>query len=900
MANEFSVKIIDLINKNANSAYNATLFEQLIYDYWEENNLFAPAGEGESFTVIMPPPNLTGELHLGHALTVAIEDSLIRWNRMSGKKTLWLPGVDHAAIAVNAIVEKQLLAEGINRKDLGREKFLDHVWHFVNNSRKRITSQHRRLGASVDWQREKFTMDEGPALAVRHTFVNLYNDGLIYRGERIVNWDTSSQTVVSDLEVEYIEEEGNFWYVKYILEDDPEQYITVATTRPETIPADTAIAVHPDDDRYKHYIGKKVIVPYVERPIEIIADEVIDPELGTGALKVTPGHDQLDFEIGERHSLQMLSMINLDGSLNEIAGEFQGIDRLEARVPFVKKLESLNAIEKIESINHSVSISQRTGSVIEPIISKQWFVKVGPLANKAIDVVKNKEIQFVPNRFEKTYLHWMENIRDWTISRQIWWGHRIPVWYCNECNKENVQIEDPKKCLFCDSSNIIQDEDTLDTWFSSGLWPHSTLGWPDSDSDDLEDFYPTQVMETGYDIIFFWVARMIMLSLYNMNGVAPFKYVYLHGLVRASDGSKMSKSKNNVVDPIKLIDEYGTDALRFSLLAGSSPGNDQRITDDKIIAGRNFANKLWNANKFVLSLIAEKGITHIDDSQFDFSHLTLEDQWILNELNELIVDINRLLGKFELSEAISLIKDFFWDDFADWYIEICKIRNQDNTNFSPDILIFVFSNILKLLHPFMPFISEVIWHDINQKLEIENTGPLITSAYPTQNKKFLSSEAKEDFEAIKNIIVNIRNIRSENKVEPGKWHETTIISESSTNLIESMSLIIAKMGRCEPLNITSNQEGLDIDEFITASLPIGLILIPLKELINIENEIKKIENEIENTQLAIDKISQLLSNKDFIQKAPENIVDANKKKMDDFKDRLKNLHSALERITNKK
>ncbi len=900
MANEFSVKIIDLINKNANSAYNATLFEQLIYDYWEENNLFAPAGEGESFTVIMPPPNLTGELHLGHALTVAIEDSLIRWNRMSGKKTLWLPGVDHAAIAVNAIVEKQLLAEGINRKDLGREKFLDHVWHFVNNSRKRITSQHRRLGASVDWQREKFTMDEGPALAVRHTFVNLYNDGLIYRGERIVNWDTSSQTVVSDLEVEYIEEEGNFWYVKYILEDDPEQYITVATTRPETIPADTAIAVHPDDDRYKHYIGKKVIVPYVERPIEIIADEVIDPELGTGALKVTPGHDQLDFEIGERHSLQMLSMINLDGSLNEIAGEFQGIDRLEARVPFVKKLESLNAIEKIESINHSVSISQRTGSVIEPIISKQWFVKVGPLADKAIDVVKNKEIQFVPNRFEKTYLHWMENIRDWTISRQIWWGHRIPVWYCNECNKENVQIEDPKKCLFCDSSNIIQDEDTLDTWFSSGLWPHSTLGWPDSDSDDLEDFYPTQVMETGYDIIFFWVARMIMLSLYNMNGVAPFKYVYLHGLVRASDGSKMSKSKNNVVDPIKLIDEYGTDALRFSLLAGSSPGNDQRITDDKIIAGRNFANKLWNANKFVLSLIAEKGITHIDDSQFDFSHLTLEDQWILNELNELIVDINRLLGKFELSEAISLIKDFFWDDFADWYIEICKIRNQDNTNFSPDILIFVFSNILKLLHPFMPFISEVIWHDINQKLEIENTGPLITSAYPTQNKKFLSSEAKEDFEAIKNIIVNIRNIRSENKVEPGKWHETTIISESSTNLIESMSLIIAKMGRCEPLNITSNQEGLDIDEFITASLPIGLILIPLKELINIENEIKKIENEIENTQLAIDKISQLLSNKDFIQKAPENIVDANKKKMDDFKDRLKNLHSALERITNKK
>ena len=900
MANKFSENIIDLINQNANSAYNAILFEQLIYDYWEENNLFAPAGEGESFTVIMPPPNLTGELHLGHALTVAIEDSLIRWNRMSGKKTLWLPGVDHAAIAVNAIVEKQLLNDGINRKDLGREKFLDHVWQFVNNSRQRITAQHRRLGASVDWQREKFTMDDGPALAVRHTFVNLYNDGLIYRGERIVNWDTSSQTVVSDLEVEYIEEEGKFWYVKYILEDDPKQYITVATTRPETIPADTAIAVHPDDERYKNVIGKKVIVPYVERVIEIIADESIDPELGTGALKVTPGHDQLDFEIGERHSLQMLSMINLDGSLNEIAREFQGIDRLEARIPFVKKLESLNAIEKIESINHSVSISQRTGSIIEPIISKQWFVKVGPLAEKAIDVVKNKEIQFVPARFEKTYLHWMENIRDWTISRQIWWGHRIPVWYCNECDKENVHIEDPSECSFCNSPNIVQDEDTLDTWFSSGLWPHSTLGWPDSNSNDLKQFYPTQVMETGYDIIFFWVARMIMLSLYNMDGVVPFKYVYLHGLVRASDGSKMSKSKNNVVDPIKLIEEYGTDALRFSLLAGSSPGNDQRITDDKIIAGRNFANKLWNANKFVLSLVTEKDISNIDDAKFNFSQLNLEDQWILNELNELIGDINRLLGKFELSEAISLIKDFFWDDFADWYIEICKIRNQNSTNFSPDVLIFIFSNILKLLHPFMPFISEVIWHDVNQKIKIKNTGPLITASYPVQNKKFLSSDAKKDFEAIKNIIVNIRNIRSENKVEAGKWHETTIISDSSINLIESMSLIISKMGRCSPLNIASDQKGLDINEFITASLPIGLILIPFKELINVDNEIKKIEGEIENTQLAIDKIRQLLANKDFIQKAPENVVAANQKKMEDLNDRLKNLNSALERFTNKK
>ena len=900
MTNKFSKKVINLINKNTSSAYNSLLFEELIYDYWEQNNLFAPTGSGEPFTIIMPPPNLTGELHLGHALTVAVEDSLIRWNRMLGKQSLWLPGVDHAAIAVNAIVEKKLIADGINRKDLGREKFLNHVWEFVNNSRKRITSQHRRLGASVDWEREKFTMDDGPALAVRHTFVNLYNDGLIYRGERIVNWDTSSQTVVSDLEVEYIEEEGNFWYVKYALEDNLDQYITVATTRPETIPADTAVAVHPDDERYKNLVGKNVIVPYVDRVIKIIADKSIDPKLGTGALKVTPGHDQLDFEIGERHSLQMLSMINLDGSLNEIAGEFQGLDRLEARVPFVNKLESLNAIEKIESINHSVSISQRTGSIIEPLISKQWFVKVGPLADQAIQVVENNEIQFVPARFEKTYLHWMRNIRDWTISRQIWWGHRIPVWYCNECNKENVQIDEPKQCLFCDSSDLSQDEDTLDTWFSSGLWPHSTLGWPNSDSNDLKKFYPTQVMETGYDIIFFWVARMIMLSLYNMDGTVPFKYVYLHGLVRAADGSKMSKSKNNVVDPIKLIEEFGTDALRFSLLSGSSPGNDQRITEDKIIAGRNFANKLWNANKFVLNIAMEKDISKIDDAEFDPTKLNLEDQWILNNLNELIGDIDRLLGKFELSEAISLIKDFFWDDFADWYIEICKIRNQNSDNFSPEVLVFVFSNVIKLLHPFMPFISEVIWHDINQKIQVKDANPLIASSYPKENKKFLFSKPKKDFEAIQNIVVNIRNIRSENKVEAGKWHETTIISESSVDLIESMSSIIAKMGRCLPLNIISKQEGLDIDDFITASLPIGLILIPLNELIDVDNEIKKINSEIENTQSAIKKINDLLTNKDFIQKAPKNVVASNQKKMEDLQDRLKNLHSALERITNKK
>ncbi|MDG1989760.1 MAG: valine--tRNA ligase [Dehalococcoidia bacterium] len=904
MVNKFDKEIVSLLHKASNSAYDPASFEKVVYNFWESNDYFEPTGSGEPFTIIMPPPNLTGELHLGHALTVAIEDSLIRWNRMMGKKTLWLPGVDHAAIAVNAIVEKKLNADGIDRKALGREKFLKKIWEFVGDSRERIAAQHRRLGASADWKREKFTMDEGPALAVRKTFVDLYNDGLIYRGERIVNWDTSSQTVVSDLEVEYLEEEGNFWYVRYSLVDNPNQYITIATTRPETIPADTAIAVHPDDQRYKELIGKRVLVPIVNREVEIIADEVIDQNLGTGALKVTPGHDQLDFEIGERHSLEVLSMINLDGTLNDIAGDYAGIDRLEARQLIVGELENLGIIEKTELIEHSLSISQRTGSVIEPLVSKQWFVNIKPLALNAIKVVENKQIQFVPERFEKTYIHWMKNIRDWTISRQIWWGHRIPVWYCDQCSKEIVAFNDPDSCPDCESSHIFQDEDTLDTWFSSGLWPHSTLGWPNQEDDDLNKFYPTQVMETGYDIIFFWVARMIMLSIYNMDGIPPFKYVYLHGLVRAKDGSKMSKSKNNVVDPIKLVEEFGTDALRFSLLAGSTPGNDQRITEEKIIAGRNFANKLWNAKRFVLSSTSDTDIHSLSQLNIESDVLQLEDKWILSKLNILVDDTHRLMSKFEISEALVLIRDFFWDDFADWYIEIAKIRNQDNQHNSlvtNNVLVYTFSTVIQLLHPFMPFITEVIWHDLIEQKNVKNCDPLIISSYPDTSSMIISDiNAEKDFESIKDLIINIRNIRSENKVEASKWQETTIISDSSLDLINSMDLIISKMGRCEPL-ITLNSKGeLSLDECATASLPVGLIAIPLKELINPGEEIIKIKLEIEKTNNGIERLNDLLSNTEFINKAPKNVVASNQKKMDDLSEQLNNLHNALQRFTNKK
>jgi valyl-tRNA synthetase len=897
-------KITDIINSSSSSAYNAQLFEKAIYNFWENSDFFKPQGSGEPFTIVMPPPNLTGELHLGHALTVAIEDSLIRWNRMNGKKTLWLPGVDHAAIAVNALVEKQLNAEGINRKDIGREKFLSKVWEFVNNSRVKIAEQHRRLGASADWSREQFTMDQGPADAVRKTFVDLYNDKLIYRGERIVNWDTSSQTVVSDLEVEYLNEEGSFWFIRYYFSDNKNQYITIATTRPETIPADTAIAVHPEDDRFKELIGKKVIVPIVNREIVIIADDMIDMNLGTGALKVTPGHDQLDFEIGLRNNLEILTMINLDGTLNDVANEFEGLDRLVARDLIVKKLHELDCIEKIELREHALSISQRTGSVIEPLISKQWFVKVKPLAEKAIDIVEKKQIDFVPEQFTKTYLHWMHNIKDWTISRQIWWGHRIPVWYCQNCSNEIVQIDDPKKCNSCNSIDILQDEDTLDTWFSSALWPHSTLGWPNKNSNDLSEFYPTQVMETGYDIIFFWVARMIMLSLYNMDGVPPFRHVYLHGLVRASDGSKMSKSKKNVIDPIKLIDEYGTDALRFSLLSSSSPGNDQRITDEKIKSGRNFANKIWNAKKFVLASLKESEISFNDNLVANHENLNLEDKWILTELNNIVNDSNRLLANFELSEALGIIRDFFWDDFADWYIEIIKIRLRDegseSESESVNVLVHTFCSIIKLLHPFMPFITETIWQEFESYINFKNKKALIVSSYPKEDRNFQFNDSKNEFDSIRDIIKAIRNIRAENKVDASKMLEITIISQSSSELIFSMQIVISILSRCQSLNIINDKGNIDLEDCVTSSLPIGLIIVPLTELIDNENEILKINKEIINTENAIKRLNDLLSNKQFLDKAPSNVVAVNQKKLDDLSEQHNNLHNALERMSNKR
>ncbi|MBG93632.1 MAG: valine--tRNA ligase [Chloroflexi bacterium] len=882
------------------SAYDPKLVEERIYHDWENGGFFHPMNPGTTpFTVIMPPPNLTGELHIGHALTTAVQDTLIRWHRMLGEDVLWLPGIDHAAIAVNAIIERHLREENVSRHDIGRDAFLERVWEFVNNSRERIMFQHKRLGASADWSREAFTMDETRQKAVRATFKKLYDDGLIYRGERIINWDPVSQTAVSDLEVEYQEVESFFWHVRYVVLDEDEQptddYIVVATTRPETIPADTAVAVNPNDDRYTKLIGKKVLVPIVNRPVSVIADDAIEIEAGSGVLKVTPGHALADFEIGERHNLDIINLLNPDGTLNEFAGSYQGLDREIAREKIVQDILDADLIEKIEPYSHSVGHSERSGAIIEPLISEQWWIHIDPLAQPAIEAVNNGDIEFVPTRFKRTYLHWMENIQDWCISRQIWWGHRIPVWYCDECEALTVEIEDPSSCSSCSSKNITQDEDTLDTWFSSGLWPHSTLGWPDKNADDLKRFYPTQVMETGYDIIFFWVARMIMLSLYNMGGVVPFRHVYLHGLVRAADGSKMSKSRGNVVDPLESIERYGTDALRFALLSGTSPGNDQRITDERLEAGRNFANKLWNASRFVIEMV--------DDDNLKLPELdeviAIEDKWILSRINQVNRDVEVLLQHFELAEALRQIRDFFWDEYADWYIEIAKIRVRNGDRTPMPVLTYVLDHVLKLLHPFMPFVTEEIWQRIENLNTAETkkaSNSLIISNYPKANELMIDDVVVDRFKGLQDFIRGIRNIRSEKGVKASRWIEAYIVADQLIVDVNNFSNIIEQLARVETLHIVDANGLVPTNGVVTSVLDIGQVLVPVAGLFDIEEERERLLQQIISVRKDIAKVESKLSNQQFINKAPEQVVQRERDRLSTEQSRLKNLERSLEEL----
>jgi valyl-tRNA synthetase len=810
-----------------------------------------------------------------------VEDALIRWHRMLGDDTLWLPGVDHAAIAVNAIIERQLREEGLSRHDIGREAFLERVWTFVNASRARIMEQHKRLGASADWERESFTIDEARGRAVRETFKRLYDDGLIYRGERIINWDPVSQTAVSDLEVEYEEVQSAFWHVRYLVLDgagEPtDRYVVIATTRPETIPADTAVAVNPADERFKDLVGRQVLVPMVNRPVTVIADEAVDMEGGSGALKVTPGHDPVDFEIGERHDLEFINILNLNGTLNEAAGPYAGMNRDTARQRIVADLEAAGLMEKIEPYTHSVGHSERSGAIIEPLVSLQWWVNIQPLADPAIAAVTDGRIKFVPERFERTYLHWMENIRDWCISRQIWWGHRIPVWYCDDCEALTVAVTDPSVCSSCEGSNLQQDEDTLDTWFSSGLWPHSTLGWPDEDSEDLKRFYPTQVMETGYDIIFFWVARMIMMSLYNMDGMVPFEHVYLHGLVRAPDGSKMSKSSGNVVDPLGSIEQYGTDALRFALLSGTSPGNDQRISDERMEAGRNFANKLWNASRFALGMVEDGDDLSLPAPGAD---VPVEDRWVLSRLNQVTGNVERLLGRFELAEALRQTRDFFWDEFADWYIEVAKVRVREGDRTPVPVLVHVMDRTLRLLHPFMPFVTEEIWSRLSTiAADPEGAEALIVARYPSADQARIDEEAERQFEAVQEFVRAIRNIRAEKKVDAGRWVEAFIVGGDATATAEGLLPAMEQLSRARPLYVVATAGEAPSEGVVTSVLAVGQVALPMAGLFDPEVERARLGKQIAEAEHEVASLKEKLANEQFTSRAPADVVQRERDRM---------------------
>jgi valyl-tRNA synthetase len=868
-------------------AYEPAKAEDKWYKFWMDKGYFTPKIDKKKkpFVITMPPPNVTGELHCGHAMEAALQDAMIRWHRMKGDPTLWLPGIDHAAIAAQVVVERQLAAEGIDRKQMGREKFLERMWLWVAECRNKIMMQHMKLGVSCDWTRLRFTMDEVSTKAVRTTFKNLYDKGLIYRGERIINWCPRCGTALSDLEVEHQDVKGHLWYVKYPIIGTKDKYITVATTRPETILGDTAVAVNPEDKRFRGMVGKKVMLPFVNREIPIVGDEAVSTEFGTGAVKVTPAHDPVDFEIAQRQKLPLINILNNDVTMNENAGPYKGMDRFAARKAIVADLEKSGQMLKIEDYSHAVAHCERCKTIVEPLVSLQWFVKIAPLAEPAIEVVKNGSITILPERFTKVYLNWMENIRDWCISRQLWWGHRIPIWYCGDCKEITVAatVDDPKACGKCGSANIKQDPDTLDTWFSSGLWPHSTLGWPD-DTEDLKYFYPTSVMNPGYEIIFFWVARMIMLGIYN-TGKIPFHTVYLHGIIRDEKGFKMGKSKGNGVDPLDLINKYGTDAMRFALMAGNTPGNDSRISDEKMEASRNFANKLWNATRFVLRSLETGGEAAANGK------LKTEDRWILSRLNRTISDVTGLMDGYQFSEAQRQIHDFIWGDYCDWYIELAKIRLQANDNTPLPVLLQVLEVSLRLLHPFMPFITEELWQHLKKYRKDIKAESIMIAEYPKADVKMFDEAAEKEIESISEIIRAIRNVRAEHKVETTRWIESKIYTDAARHAaIAPYAEAVKALARTNPVTfIKGETKDTAGDNTLVISLTQATVVIPMASMVDLEAEKKKIEKDREQTQAEVGRLEARLNDKAFLTKAPAAVVEKEKQRLYTLKEKLDKL-----------
>jgi len=875
-------------------AYEPGKAEQKWYQFWLEKGYFKPRIDPERspFVIIMPPPNVTGELHIGHALTATMEDILTRWHRMKGEPTLWLPGVDHAGIAAQVVVEQMLVKEGIDRHQLGRDKFLERMWQWAENCRGAISKQHQRLGASCDWDREAFTLDEGPSRAVRTAFVRLYNKGLIYRGERIINRCPRCATALSDLEVEHKDITGNLYYVRYPLADGAKDFITVATTRPETILGDTAVAVNPEDKQFKTMVGKKAVLPAVNRIIPIIADEAVDPEFGTGAVKITPAHDPVDFEVAQRHDLPLINILNPDATMNENAGPYVGLDRFACRQAIIADLEKEGLLVKIEPHSHAVGHCVRCQTMVEPIASKQWFIKTEPLARPSIKAVTSGHITIVPQRFTKVYLNWMENIRDWCISRQLWWGHRIPVWYCQDCDGLTVAIEDAQACSHCGSSSIEQDPDVLDTWFSSALWTHSTLGWPD-ETDDLSYFYPTTVMETGYDILFFWVARMIMMGLADTSDI-PFRTVYLHGLIRDEKGDKMSKVRGNVLNPIDTLEQYGTDALRFALSTGTAPGNDIKLASSKLEAGRNFANKLWNATRFVVRSIGPGGT----DMEVKQRSLLVEDRWILSRLSRTVSSVTSLMDEFQFGEAQRQIHDFLWGEFCDWYIEFAKIRLQPASELpSPlPVLALVLETSLRLLHPYMPFVTEELWQNLRKHIitNRQAAASIMVAAYPEADATAIDPEAELVMEAMIEIIHAIRNTRAQYKVANTRWIEAQIYADELAPAIIPYSETVQTLARARPITfLPKRQEGAQGENALVLVLKAAEVVIPMSSMFDLEAERKRLQKEIGQVQAEIARLKARLNDQAFLTKAPAAVIEKERQKLTTADDKLERLKQQL-------
>ena len=880
------------MSKELAKTYDPKGLEDRLYQKWLDSGYFhAKVNKAKKpFTIVMPPPNVTGQLHMGHALDETMQDILIRFKRMQGYEALWQPGTDHAAIATEVKVINKLKEQGIDKNEIGREEFLKHAWAWKEEYGGKIINQLKKLGASADWERERFTMDEGCSKAVQEVFIRLYNKGYIYKGSRIINWCPVCQTSISDAEVEHEDQDGFFWHINYPVVGEEGKFVEIATTRPETLLGDTAVAVNPEDDRYKDLVGKMLKLPLTDREIPVIADAYVDKEFGTGCVKITPAHDPNDFEVGKRHNLEEINILNDDATINNLGGKYAGMDRYEARKAMVKDLEDLGLLVKVVPHSHSVGTHDRCGTTVEPMIKPQWFVKMDEMAKAAIDTLKDGNLQFVPERFDKTYLHWLENIRDWCISRQLWWGHRIPAYYCDDCGETVVAKEMPKICPKCGKNHFHQDEDTLDTWFSSALWPFSTLGWPDN-TEEMEYFYPTDVLVTGYDIIFFWVIRMVFSAL-EQTGKAPFHHVLIHGLVRDSQGRKMSKSLGNGIDPLEVIDKYGADALRLTLMTGNAPGNDMRFYWERVESSRNFANKVWNASRFIMMNLEKAEVP----SSMDLANLTAADKWILCKFNDVAKDVTDNMEKFELGIAVQKVYDFIWEEFCDWYIEMVKPRlyNDGDTTKAAALwtLKTVLGGALKLLHPYMPFITEEIYCTLNPEEE-----SIMIASWPEWKQEWDFKQDEKDVEMIKEAVRSIRGVRTEMNVPPSKKATVYVVAEDASvrETFEKGKIFFATLASASEVLVQSDKSGI-AEDAVSAVIPQAVIYIPFAELVDIEKEIQRLEKEEGRLEKELARVNGMLSNERFISKAPQAKIDEEKGKLEKYTQMMEQVKERLAQL----